>query len=79
MRYWPVASLTTERTFSINAGLAASTVTPGSTAPEASLTTPAIPLAWACCADALSGTRNVDRITPRANVSLFVRSIVGWY
>jgi hypothetical protein len=30
------------RTFSINVGLAASTVTPGSTAPEASRTTPAI-------------------------------------
>ena len=29
MRYWPVSSVTTERTFSISAGLAASTVTPG--------------------------------------------------
>ena len=36
------------RTLSISAGLAASTVTPGSTAPEPSLTTPAIPLAVAC-------------------------------
>jgi len=42
--YWPDPSLTTERTFSINAGLAASTVTPGSTPPDASLTTPAIEL-----------------------------------
>ena len=40
IRYWPVPSVTTERTFSISAGLAASTVTPGSTAPDASLTTP---------------------------------------
>src|SRR6185436_9789720 len=44
--YWPVSSVTTERTFSISAGLDASTVTPGSTAPDASLTTPAI-VAWA--------------------------------
>ena len=40
MRYWPVPSVTTERTRSINAGLAASTVTPGSTAPELSLAVP---------------------------------------
>ena len=36
-----VPSVVTERTFSISAGLAASTVTPGSTAPDVSLTTPA--------------------------------------
>ena len=36
------------RTFSISAGLAASTVTPGSTAPEASRTTPAIEACAAC-------------------------------
>ena len=35
-----VASLTAERVFSMSAGLAASTVTPGSTAPDASLTVP---------------------------------------
>src|SRR5678810_1184940 len=39
-RYWPDPSVTTVRTFSISAGLAASTVTPGSTAPDASLTVP---------------------------------------
>ena len=38
----PCSSVTTERTFSISAGLAASTVTPGSTAPDVSRTTPAI-------------------------------------
>jgi hypothetical protein len=32
--YWPVPSVLTERTFSIRAGLAASTMTPGSTAPD---------------------------------------------
>ena len=46
MRYWPLASVTTDRTFSISAGLAASTVAPGNTPPEASLTTPVI-AAWA--------------------------------
>src|SRR4029434_2376300 len=51
IRYWPVASLMTERTFSISAGLAASTVTPGSTPPDASLTTPVI----AACAYAADG------------------------
>ncbi len=45
--YCPWLSLTTERVFSMRAGLAASTVTPGRTAPELSFTTPAIAL-WAC-------------------------------
>ena len=48
MLYGPSPSVTAVRTFSISAGLAASTVTPGSTAPDVSLTSPAIPLA--CCA-----------------------------
>jgi hypothetical protein len=46
MRYCPVPSVTAERVFSINAGLAASTLTPGSTAPDESFTAPAI-VAWA--------------------------------
>jgi hypothetical protein len=41
MRYWPVPSVALIRTFSISTGLAASTVTPGRTAPEVSLTVPA--------------------------------------
>ena len=45
--YWPCASVVTVRTRSISAGLLASTVTPGITAPLVSLTTPAMPLAWA--------------------------------
>src|SRR5262249_41721581 len=40
MRYWPVPSVTVERVFSISAGLAASTVTPGRTAPDGSRTVP---------------------------------------
>ena len=46
IRYWPAPSVTTDRLFSISVGLAASTVTPGSTAPEESRTTPTID-AWA--------------------------------
>src|SRR6185503_3902928 len=49
MRYWPVPSVTTDRTRSISAGLVASTVTPGSTAPDESLTTPVMD-AWAYAA-----------------------------
>ena len=46
MRYCPEPSVTAERTFSIRTGLDASTVTPGSTPPDVSLTTPVID-AWA--------------------------------
>jgi hypothetical protein len=48
IRYWPLSSVTADRSFSISAGLAASTVTPGSTAPEVSRTAPAMdPCAYA--------------------------------
>ena len=61
MRYWPVSSVTTERVFSMRTELAASTVTPGSTAPDASLTTPVM----AACAYAAAGrsktTNRADR------------------
>ena len=40
MRYCPVPSVAAERTRSMSASLAASTVTPGNTAPELSFTTP---------------------------------------
>src|SRR5207302_11207891 len=40
IRYCPPPFVTPARTFSINAGLATSTVTPGSTAPDESVTTP---------------------------------------
>ena len=42
MRYWPVASVTLLRTFSMSYWLEPSTVTPGNTAPEVSLTLPVI-------------------------------------
>src|SRR4026209_1441177 len=41
MRYWPVSSVTPVRTLVISAGLDASIVTPGSTAPDVSRTAPA--------------------------------------
>src|SRR6185503_2307872 len=42
--YWPLPSVTTDRVFSISTSLPASTVTPGNTAPDVSLTTPTIAL-----------------------------------
>ena len=53
MRYWPEPSVTAVRAFSISAGLEASTVTPGSTAPDASLTTPVMD----ACANAVAGRK----------------------
>jgi hypothetical protein len=41
---WPLASLITLRDFSMSAGLDASTVTPGNTAPVSSFTLPAMEL-----------------------------------
>src|SRR6185503_5705874 len=52
MRYRPLPSVTAVRTFSVSAGLAASTVTPGNTAPVVSLTSPA----RMACAAATRGT-----------------------
>src|SRR5262245_4024103 len=55
MRYCPVPSVTAVRTFSIRAGLVASTVTPGSTAPEESLIVPAM----TACAETTVGRRTI--------------------
>src|SRR5688572_17816066 len=52
IRYRPALSVTVERTFSINSGLAASTDAPGSTAPDESFTRPAI----VACAHAVECT-----------------------
>src|SRR6266853_3331101 len=81
MRYWPVPSVTAVRIFSISAGLAASTLTPGSTPPDTSFTTPAM----TACANAAVGrsttTANKRRIltatrmlTPRF-VSVFTAAL----
>jgi hypothetical protein len=50
------------RTFSISTSLAASTVTPGSTAPELSLAVPVI----AACAYAAAGAASASAITTNA-------------
>src|SRR5207249_9807079 len=57
----------TERTFSMRAGLAASTVTPGMTAPDVSLTTPAIEAPSVVCAHAAVGNaaRTIDKRTTK--------------
>src|SRR5688572_7921613 len=62
MRYRPWLSVTAVLEPAISAGLLASTVTPGSTAPEVSLTTPVM-LLWA---HAAAGSRNTHTITNRA-------------
>ena len=64
MRYSPLASVVAVLACSIRAGLLASTVTPGSTAPVVSLTKPAMAL----CASALSGT-NVSRANPASTTT----------
>ena len=66
MRYWPVPSVTTVRTFSVNAGLDASTVTPGRMAPDESLTTPAM----VACANAARGRISTAASTTRALIKL---------
>src|SRR5262245_42223523 len=75
MRYRPAASVMAVRARSMRAGLLASTVTPGSTAPVASLTTPAM----AVCADAGRGAnRTVARRTSQALVAYRVVAL-GWF
>src|ERR1044071_5776392 len=70
MRNWPLPSVVAVRTFSINTGLAASTVTPGSTAPEVSFTTPVME----ACAIAAAGTSTAAtspaRILPILRIDL---------
>src|SRR4029077_3607730 len=60
-------SVTAVGTFSMSAGLDASTVTPGSTAPDASLTTPLID----ACADATTGSNSTN---PDAKTHLTILS-----
>src|SRR5262245_31318389 len=68
--YAPFASVVADRTCSINAGLAASTVTPGSTAPVASFTTPANAL----CARAAVGSASSRASMPTdTKVRLIIR------
>src|SRR5258706_2794649 len=58
----------------MSAGLAASTVTPGITAPEVSLTTPAMVALPEPCAHAAAGRNNThDRTTSRAILWAFIQ------
>src|SRR5262252_2709404 len=68
MRYWPLPSVIAVRTFSIRAGLEASTVTPGSTASEASRTTPA----RVACANAIAGLKKRNPTRTVAADSLLI-------
>src|ERR1700676_2439957 len=69
--YWPEPSVVVVRTLSISAGLATSTVTPGSRAPETSLTSPAMVLV---CAEAATGssTRHVATIIRSAKLRILI-------
>src|SRR3954471_20599189 len=69
MRYWPELSVMAVRTFSMSAGLAASTATPGNTAPEASFTTPVIEP----CASASDGRQSSERTTTRTRPNARIR------
>src|SRR5262245_22777793 len=72
IRYVPALSVVTVRTFSIRAGLAASTVTPGRTAPELSLTTPAM-LPVAACAHTVAGSSRRHPTTARRLTQRVIR------
>ena len=64
--YRPCASVTADRAPSMSAGLEASTVTPGKTAPVVSVTWPAIALC--ACAAIGSMLKNSDSPTLRSNI-----------
>src|ERR1043166_2188844 len=72
MRYCPVESVTTERTFSINAGLDASTVTPGRTAPEESFTTPVIEACAKAIEDIVTRTMTIAPIRIDGSVAVII-------
>src|SRR5258706_9694679 len=71
--YNPSLSVSTERTLSIRTGLAASTETPGSTAPVASFTTPAMAL----CAEATLGSMTTTAATIATAADKVLPLIVG--
>src|SRR5882672_1627797 len=76
MRYWPEPSVTAERVFSMSAGLEASTVTPGRTAPDASFTVPVME-AWANAAAGTS-TSSASAAKPTCNLRMhyLLRSLI---
>src|SRR5262245_34693266 len=68
--YAPLASVVADRTCSIKTGLAASTVTPGSTAPVASFTTPANAL---CARAAVGSASSAASMPTDTSVLLIIR------
>src|SRR5262249_22456887 len=68
--YWPWPFETTDRVFSMSTSLDASTVTPGRTAPDASLTVPAMALC------ALAGVGKSVRETSAANAENKTRLVM---
>src|SRR4051812_1295001 len=70
MRYWPEPSVTADLVFSISAGLDASTVTPGRTAPDASLTVPV----RAACAKARVGSNTIAAATASRFTTPYIKS-----
>src|SRR4030095_7941293 len=72
MRYCPASSVSAVRTFSMRAGLEASTVTPGSTPPDSSLTVPVrVPCAQTSDGKRVTATRNKTGIDALRMVSPF--------
>src|SRR5262249_8499482 len=75
--YWPSESVTTVRVFSMSAGLDASTVTPGSTAPDVSRTTPAIALVPCALAIPVTKSRHTQAAAQALIVAPFVSGHVA--
>src|SRR5688572_28495464 len=71
MRYCPLPSVIAVRTFSMSAGLEASTVTPGRTAPDRSLATPVID-----CARPTAGQARKRRTNPTQPHLIFMSSLL---
>src|SRR5262245_33367070 len=75
--YRPCPSVTAVRTFSIKAGLATSTVTPGTTAPDVSRTTPAIAPVWAKDIDVRHPTNPSETIPVRTALTAVMATLHG--
>ena len=69
MLYRPSPSVTAVRVFSMSAGLAASTVTPGITPPDVSRTTPAM-MPFCAKADAWLTARHTSANRPTLNFNI---------
>jgi len=71
MLYWPAPSVIALRAPSMSAGLATSTVTPGSTPPDESLTRPAMVL----CAKEAAAVKDGKKLTRISRRSARMRSL----